>query len=104
MFADVPPLLTYCADWYMLGWPASVVVPCALSASLITLFLVVARRARPLWRFVTLVFCVSLFIVADYVAYEIGNHNQHLWRKDNRRPPRPDDLDRRETPFVKPTE
>src|ERR1043165_936284 len=94
MFADaiMPP--TYVNDWHMAGWPASVIIPCALSLSLITLFLVVVRRARPLWSFLTLVFCIIIFMVADYVVYEFGYHNQHLWRTKVYRPQRPHDRER----------
>jgi hypothetical protein len=103
MFADALPPRTYWFDWHMAGWPASWIVPCALFASLIALFLVVARRARPKWTFLTLLLCVFLFVVADYVVYEVGYHNQHLWRIARDPPRHPDSLEPKETPFVKPT-
>src|SRR2546425_1215913 len=85
MFADSLPPLTYYADWDMVGWPASLIVPLALTASLITLFFLVARRDRP-WRSVAvLVLCVALFVAADYVVYQIGYNYPSLWRGDGPR-------------------
>src|SRR5438309_11899508 len=101
MFADALPHPTYCADWYMIGWPASWIVPLALSASLVTLFLFVARRGRPWQSVATLVGCVVLFVLVDYVVYEIGCNFQNLWWTE-RRPQRPLDLERTENPSVTP--
>jgi hypothetical protein len=94
MFADALPPPTYFSDWHMIGWPASWIVPLSLSMSLAALFLVVARRARRRWIVLTLASCVVLFVVADYVAYEIGCHHQDLWRTWQERPGPPGDLER----------
>ena len=69
MFADLLPPRTYCMDWHMIGWPASLIVPCALSASLIALFLITARPNRPWRRLAVLAICVSLFFLANFVVY-----------------------------------
>ena len=104
MFADVPPPPSFCLDWYMVGWPASLIIPCALSASLITMFLVLARRGRP-WRNVLIVgFCIFLFVLADYTVYEFGLKNQHLWQTKRDRPPQPIDSDNKVEPIPKPVE
>ena len=91
-FADILPPRTYFMDWHMVGWPASLIVPCALSASLIALFLVTARRNRP-WRSLTVfALCVSLFFLADFVVYEVGRKHQNLRRtpRDRLTPDWPD--------------
>ncbi len=96
MFADVlfPPDPTYCADWHMIGWPASLIVPLALTASLVTFFIFLARRDRP-WRTVAvLVICAAVFVAADCIVYWVGrNYFPDAWRTP--RPPRlKDDLNR----------
>ena len=80
MFADVllPP--SGFADWYMVGTPASWIIPLALSASLIAIFLLVARRARRRWKLLTLGFCVLAFVGTDLVVYAVGYANPG-WRE-----------------------
>jgi hypothetical protein len=69
MFADMLPPPTFCLDWYLLPWPASVIVPLALSAALITFFLYMARRVRIGWKFLLLALCLFLFVLADCIVY-----------------------------------
>ncbi len=104
MFADLLPHPTFCADWYMVGWPASLIVPLSLTASLVTLFFVVARRGRPLRSVLVLVACVFLFFVADYVVYKIGCAYPGLSRHERDLPRRNIEFERKTVPSVKPTE
>jgi hypothetical protein len=94
MFADLHPPPTYCADWYMAGWPASLIVPLALTAALIAMFFYVARRDRPWRSTAALVLCVGLFVAADYVVYVIGCNFQTPWRTP-RYPSRDVDLEQK---------
>jgi small-conductance mechanosensitive channel len=90
MFADVlfPPDPTYYADWYMIGWPASLIVPLALTASLVTFFLFLARRKRPRRTVAVFILCAVVFVAADFAVYWVGiTYFEDVWltrRRSNR--------------------
>jgi CDP-diglyceride synthetase len=72
MFADLLPPPTFCMDWYMVGWPASLIVPCALSASLVAIFLLSRRPGSTRRNVLIMVVCIGVFIAADVGVYLFG--------------------------------
>lgn len=86
IFADVLPPPTFCMDWYMLPWPASLIAPIAVIASLIALFFLVKRPGRIGRNLFVLVVCLGLFFAIDFAVYLFGVNFQGAWRSP--RPPR----------------
>jgi hypothetical protein len=83
MLADVLPPPTFCLDWYMVGFPGSIIALLAVVASLVALFLVLKRPGRMVRNIVLLALCIVLFVAIDFAVYLLGCRYQGNWRTPN---------------------
>lgn len=64
----VPPP-TLCFDWYLLGWPASLIAFLFVAGSLIAACYFLFRRGSPGRNLVVLLGCLGLFFLIDCGIY-----------------------------------